>query len=475
MDIESKKYSESEKKLWVERYQQVNNFHKVALEFDVAPMTVRRAVIKAGIKRNISPRYSDVEKNIWITLLKSGKSVGQISRSRNVSPNAIKSFLLKSGYQTKTNRRYLKQEKEEWVKRYLEYGNIHQVANEFNVPLSTVHLHLTSEGIDTSHQRKYDEKAIQDWIELYKDLKSTHKVAEKLNVPQHTVWFRLKEKGAIEIEDTVAEKWGAEINRLHQDKSMTLEEIAEHLRIPISTVYKHIRNFGKKRDFRTTHMLRLSEEHHFFDNIDSEEKAYWLGFLVADGHIHPNGIKLSLSRVDRTHLEKFADLFSIHITDYERKTSKGNISKMARADFNSVFISEVLHSKFVGQKKAHDPELYKVFKFIPKEQLRHFIRGVFDGDGYLSVFYDRKWKRRTLGFTANKIFIEHLRDKLVALLKVRSNKVFSVKISPFAAIVNWSAKKDVCSILQWMYNDSTIVLERKYKKAKEVIEDICIL
>ena len=49
---------------------------------------------------------------------------------------------------------------------------------------------------------------------------------------------------------------------------------------------------------------------HYFDSIDTEEKAYWLGFLFADGAItqynHSYDIELSLKIDDKEHVEKFA-------------------------------------------------------------------------------------------------------------------------------------------------------------------------
>ena len=44
-----------------------------------------------------------------------------------------------------------------------------------------------------------------------------------------------------------------------------------------------------------------------FDVIDSEEKAYWLGFIFADGYISSRdyGFEISLSIIDVEHLIKF--------------------------------------------------------------------------------------------------------------------------------------------------------------------------
>ena len=63
----------------------------------------------------------------------------------------------------------------------------------------------------------------------------------------------------------------------------------------------------------------------YFDNINSFKKAYWLGFLSADGSLKNNKVQICLS--DRDHIEKFKeDLKSEHkisINNYlDKRTNK---------------------------------------------------------------------------------------------------------------------------------------------------------
>jgi hypothetical protein len=63
----------------------------------------------------------------------------------------------------------------------------------------------------------------------------------------------------------------------------------------------------------------------FFNNLDSEEKTYWLGFICADGWLdeRDKAVGISLSKKDKQHLKKFADLLGIEIKDYVNNTSYG--------------------------------------------------------------------------------------------------------------------------------------------------------
>jgi DNA-binding transcriptional regulator WhiA len=62
----------------------------------------------------------------------------------------------------------------------------------------------------------------------------------------------------------------------------------------------------------------------FFDIIDTQEKAYWLGFFYADGSLWKNGKQLSilLSQNDIEHLQKFAAIFELPVKVYYLKPDK---------------------------------------------------------------------------------------------------------------------------------------------------------
>lgn len=68
-----------------------------------------------------------------------------------------------------------------------------------------------------------------------------------------------------------------------------------------------------------THRKHFFNEN-YFSNIDAEEKAYWLGFFYADGHITNNALQCYLQEDDREHLLKF--LKAINANTIEVKTRK---------------------------------------------------------------------------------------------------------------------------------------------------------
>src|SRR5271166_7037406 len=72
----------------------------------------------------------------------------------------------------------------------------------------------------------------------------------------------------------------------------------------------HYKRFKRSGDPDVLKRDNTQLNHSIFETIDSEEKAYWLGFLLADGSIQVRKnvqkiVKLALAIEDKEHLEKF--------------------------------------------------------------------------------------------------------------------------------------------------------------------------
>ena len=85
----------------------------------------------------------------------------------------------------------------------------------------------------------------------------------------------------------------------------TLYEITDILGVCRSTVTRRMKRLGVSTfDYKLDITV--------FDSIDTEEKAYWLGFMFADGYVSKNNaMSLTLKESDRSHIERFARFFNI--------------------------------------------------------------------------------------------------------------------------------------------------------------------
>lgn len=204
------------------------------------------------------------------------------------------------------------------------------------------------------------------------------------------------------------------------------------------------------------HKKEINEN--IFKKIDTEEKAYWLGFLYADGCVSSgdrNDIELSLQLSDKEHLQKFKEFLGFGgklITDsyrcrvsFKNKTIKSDLIKLGCTPKKSLTL------KFPSNEQ------------VPKELIPHFIRGYLDGDGCICCTQ----KTKNVNILGTKNILENICD-YSKLPKERIYKSTSKSDKIFRLELN--SKKDILNFCKYVYKDATIYMERKYKKYKMLIE-----
>lgn len=215
-------------------------------------------------------------------------------------------------------------------------------------------------------------------------------------------------------------------------------------------------------------LRRFKVNDNYFDKIDNEHKAYWLGLLLADGFLSNSGhatesFGISLSIKDKYILEEFVkDLESTYtVKEYIGK------SKFENSCTDFAYAKILIKSKQIFKrlieygftvKKSYNgivPE-----KHIPDDLKIHFIRGYFDGNGGLSIGSGSHLY--TLDFTGTKEIITWILKyfdkenlKLQERHPDRDNNNVSIKIS---------GDKQIYSIMSRIYKDATIYLTRKYDR-----------
>ena len=193
-----------------------------------------------------------------------------------------------------------------------------------------------------------------------------------------------------------------------------------------------------------------------FENIDTEEKAYWLGFLYADGYVNANEdkIELCLAEKDFHHLEKFKNFIGLPNKICYRATTKAY-----RYSFRSTNCKQDLIKQGCVPKKSlilHFPTTEQVSDAL----LRHFLRGYFDGDGWFTnteLCFEA-------GFISSQDFINSFLAKIESFIDVKiDSTVKNVHRENGAKKYSFYSKHDVTVFLDFLYQDSSIYLDRKYE------------
>jgi hypothetical protein len=240
----------------------------------------------------------------------------------------------------------------------------------------------------------------------------------------------------------------------------TIKDLALEFKMDRHMVSRQLR----KRGFKTNLHGKLPINNNIFNTIDNEEKAYWLGFLYADGNVHLDKkkknykIELSLKESDLEHIEKFKKFLSSN-----NKISYREKVKAYRISIGNNIIGKDLISLGCFIKKSN------ILKFptkeqVPKELQKHFVRGYLDGDGSVCLSTRIKSKGRislTVSFLGTKEFLEKM---IYNLNFPKNNLTITNKNSEANCFTLQYGNYHSYKILEYLYENSNIYLKRKYQK-----------
>lgn len=134
--------------------------------------------------------------------------------------------------------------------------------------------------------------------------------------------------------------------------------------------------------------------HNFFETINTEQKAYFLGFILTDGYVGDKDIVFELKSVDKHIIETFINAIEGNNKIHEITRRGNNFSRQgcvtSRLNFRSDKMVSDLKTLGIQRGKTFNINILK----LPVHLERHFWRGVLDGDGYISC-YTRKHKYTT--------------------------------------------------------------------------------
>ena len=216
----------------------------------------------------------------------------------------------------------------------------------------------------------------------------------------------------------------------------------------------------------------------FFQNIDTEEKAYWLGFMYADGWVSSSGntVGLSISLKDIDHLEKYNQALNykkgLNVSETHQfgdntnhKNKNGETMYMVRTQIaNDDLRSDLINAGCIPNKSLilEFPNI-NIFKesdkYSKEELIIHFIRGYFDGDGTLGLYQHSKTninKEESLIFVGTKQFLENVQKYLGNgfLMQKPNCNLTTYRLS-------YSTQK-AFNVAYKLYNNATVYLKRKY-------------
>lgn len=205
-----------------------------------------------------------------------------------------------------------------------------------------------------------------------------------------------------------------------------------------------------------------------FDVIDTQEKAYWLGFLLGDGWVDKYILGVRLHSKDIKHLQKFKKFMKAE-----------NPIKLTNYDDKPACIIKLGSKKFVDNMSQYGIVSRKTYKKIttpkqvPDNLLRHFYRGLFDADGHIIEDYKDK---RSNGFGYSSYCHEFLLETKewfnLQLGRIVGDVTRKVRDTGTCSQLRFRGNKIYTDLYHIMYDDATIYLQRKKKHADKLLKSI---
>ena len=313
------------------------------------------------------------------------------------------------------------EEKNDIIKLFKEGYTFKELQDKYKAHYNTIKKLLEDNNINTNNKRRWTEEQKQDIVTKY-----------------------------------TKESWTTtELIKLYKTNGRELRKIFKEYDIDTSYYQPRPVNRNVKRDF--------------FEVIDTEEKAYILGLIMADGCVRnkrEDQPYLSLELIDLDIIEKVQKELNsdskISISDRKRKHLK-NEKVTYRFSVADKKMCEDLSKYGIVPLKTRKTDW--LTQDIPIELKRHYLRGLFDGDGSIG-YYGNRW---CISLTNNHPeFLEDVGLWIEDLLGFKCPKVSKTNTSNR---ITYTGKKAL-KVINLLYHDNTISIIRKQKLVDQAVQDI---
>lgn len=243
----------------------------------------------------------------------------------------------------------------------------------------------------------------------------------------------------------------------YKQKPMTIENVARAFNISNPSVIKILDEYKVKR-YSKVRLFSPDLDEHYFESIDTEKKAYFLGLIITDGCVHSTKgkqplLSITLKDDDEYLLEEFKKEIG----------SNKNITHDGRGCAEIQVLSKVMTDDLKKYGVVPNKSMVTVFpKNIPKEMYQHLIRGILDGDGSVSYYArpNRKAHVKAVRFCqGNETFLQDLVNFLYENNGIQKINTYKEKDNLWSI----AYRKDISMIklIDYIYDDAHIYMKRK--------------
>lgn len=263
----------------------------------------------------------------------------------------------------------------------------------------------------------------------------------------------------------------------YQVDNVSLRKLSQQLKTSDSKIKEILTNNNVKIKPRGSKRTFVNDD--YFSKIDSEDKAYFLGLLFADGCLvchekFQKRITISLQNRDSYILNEMKKYLNYQGNIIFRKRQQPTHKDQETLNITSDKLCNDLISLGCVPNKSLILQ-FPVNK-IPENLMRHFIRGLFDGDGSIS---SQKKTSKLTGLSLRENFrfdisgaysiCEGVKNVFMSQIRLKDRKIIRRKDHKVCACAI-SGCKNIKQIYHYLYDDATIFLTRKKEKMFQVFQ-----
>ena len=255
----------------------------------------------------------------------------------------------------------------------------------------------------------------------------------------------------------ITEELKQEIIKYYLSQPMTMKQVENKYELSHPTITKILKDVPK---YTKAKLNNPNMKEHFFQEINEEAKAYFLGLLISDGNVFKDNtgrqasISITLDLKDEYMLEKFKEVL-------QANTSVGHDGRgCGQIAVRSNIMAEDLAKYGVVPRKSYNTYL----PLISKEMMPHLIRGIFDGDGSIMAKPNRNNDGHnrflhSISFCGTHQLMEDISNYILENLGIKT-AVYDYKDRNLSELKIQNID-NIAKFGYWIYRNSTIFLNRK--------------
>lgn len=272
------------------------------------------------------------------------------------------------------------------------------------------------------------------------------------------------------IGKTIPKETKEEMVLYYKSKPMSYQDVADKFNYSLPTIGKIFREYRIK-PYSKVQLFSPELQENYFEDIDDEYKAYFLGLIITDGCIYKKWQRQSVVSITLQDRDRYLiDEFVTKIKSNKAVTSDG------RGCGSINILSDKMVSDLEKYGLSENKSLRTIFpKNIPDNMYPHLIRVLLDGDGSIGFYSRPKRKSHTKSIRfcqGNKQFIVDLMDYLESELNIKPVNITEEKSKGNLWSIAYHKNKDILKLTHFLYSDASIYMVRKKEILNKIVDEI---